>query len=157
MCFRGAFWLGLGFATIFNAAALYAAFHYPDWMWMYFADAPTLKPLDLTYIFLFAYYVPFGLGYYFGLELRKMAWFLWFLSLVFCLAAEGWVVWRLFDRYSVVGTREQFYNGTALSLFSPENPIAFVMNGAVGLMAVYFILSVLLMRKKKTTSKLSLS
>lgn len=133
------FWQGLFFATVFNAAAFYAALTYPEWMWMYFVDVQSHTWSEIAYIFVFVYYVPFVAGFYIGLDLKKWSSFFWFVFLLLMLAAEVWIVWYLFDRYSVVGTREQYYQSTAISLFDPQNPLGWVFNGAVAVMVVHFI------------------
>lgn len=133
------FWHGLVFTTIFNGAVIYAIIKFPDWMWMYFLEDSTNSLIELIYIFIFLYYIPYILGFYLGhlLIVKSKAW--WLGLSLFLLGWEAWVVLHLFDRYSVVGTREQFLNGTAVSLFSPENPVGLAMNLSVGLMVVYFI------------------
>lgn len=103
---------------------------------MYFLEAPKLGALDLIYIFFFLYYVPYLAGFYWGRALQKRS--VVFL-IIFLVAAEGWIVWKLFDRYSVVGTRAQFLDGTAISLFSPQNPIGPAMNITVAVMAFYYL------------------
>jgi len=119
---------------------MYAILKFPDWMWMYYLEDPTNTPLELVYIFIFLYYVPYILGFYLGhvLIIKSKLW--WTVCAVFLLAWEAWIVIHLFDRYSVVGTREQYLNGTAISIFSPDNPVGFAMNASVGLMVVYFLL-----------------
>ncbi|MDO8520149.1 MAG: hypothetical protein Q7T11_08320 [Deltaproteobacteria bacterium] len=136
---KSAVWHGLVFSSLFNAIVLYSYFKFPDWMWMYFIDAPRLGALDLIYIFLFLYYVPYLAGFYWGREFLQSGKTKVWLLILFLVAAEGWIVWKLFDRYSVIGTRQQFLDGTAISLFSPQNPISPVMNGGLALMAVYFL------------------
>ncbi len=143
-------WHALLFSSVFNAAVFYAYLKFPDWMWMYFLSAPRNTPLELVYIFLFFYYFPCILGFYLGrvaLSYGKMAWFLFALFLV---ASEAWIVFHLFDRYSVIGTREQYLNHTAISLFDPQNPIGLVTNISVGLMLVYYLVLLWKVRKHKT-------
>lgn len=132
------FWHGLIFSTIFNIAVVYAIIRFPDWMWMYFLQESRNTLFELVYLFIFLYYFPYLLGFILGcsfLEMGKMAWMAFVLFLV---GWEGWLIAHLFERYSVVGTRDEFLNGTAVSLFSPQNPIGPVMNASVGLMIVYY-------------------
>lgn len=133
------FWHGLIFTTLFNAAVFYAALQFPDWMWMYFLEDSRNSPVELIYLFLFLYYLPYILGFYLGHLLVLKSRGLWLLFALFLLGWEGWLIVRLFDRYSVVGTRQDYLNGTAISLFSPQNPIGIVMNLAVGLMILYYL------------------
>lgn len=133
------FWHGVVFATIFNLAVAYAIWKYPDWMWMYFPEDSRNTAIELVYLFVFLYYLPYALGFYLGFDIKNRSFVLWLAFLAALAGSEAWIVSRLFDRYSVIGTRAEFEGGAAVSLFSPENPIGPVMNGAVALMIAYFI------------------
>lgn len=152
---EGAFWHGVVFTTIFNGAVMYAISYYPDWMWMYFTEGVKNTWPELVYIFVFLYYLPYVLGYYMGRDVKKFsAVGVWGLMGLLA-AAEVWIIFHLFDRYAVVGTRADFINGTALSLFGRNNPLGIVMNGAVAAMVLYFIFVLYLYkhrRKKQTLS-----
>lgn len=143
------FWHGVVFTTIFNLAVAYAIFKFPDWMWMYYREDARNTFAELVYIFFFLYYLPYALGFYLGFDAKNRSFALWAGLLILFAAAEAWIVWKLFDRYSVIGTREEFLNGTAVSLFGPQNPIGLVMNGSVGLMIVYYAAVVMWYRKSK--------
>lgn len=125
--------------TIFNVAVVYAAIVFPDWMWMYFVDQGRNSFVEICFLLIFLYYLPFCLGFYLGLDLRRISGFFWFLMMVFCVVSEIWLIVHLFDRYSVVGTTEQYYQGTAVSLFNPHHALAPVMNASVALMVLHFI------------------
>ncbi len=142
------FWHSLIFATLFNVAVVYAIIKYPDWMWMYYVENSHNTLPELIFIFIFLYYAPVVLGFYIGHDLAKRGLVSWLLGLVFLIASEAWIISHLFDRYSHIGTNAEFQNGTALSLFSPQNPIGPVMNGSVGLMVVYYLLVLWCYRKK---------
>lgn len=146
---ESAFWHGLVFTSLFNVAVVYAIIKFPDWMWMYFVDNSTNSFGELLYLFVFVYYLPYLLGFYLGKDLITQSKLHWILCLILLVASEGWIVWHLFDRYSVIGSLEQFQNSTAVSLFSPDNPIGPVMNGSVGLMVVYFLFVCYLHRRRK--------
>lgn len=143
------FWHGLVFATIFNVAVLYAALTQPDWMWMYFIENSENTVAELLFLFTFLYYLPYVLGFYLGRDFKR--WSKWFpiAMILFMALTEGWLILHLFDRYNMVGTREAFFAGEAVSLSSPDNPLALVMNGSVVLMVIYFIAVFVLYRKKK--------
>lgn len=143
------FWHGVVFATLFNLGVAYAVATYPDWMWMYYREDSRNTPSELAYLFIFLYYLPYTLGFYLGFDAKNRSFALWFGLLAFFAAAEGWLIWKLFDRYSVIGTREEFLNGTAVSLFGPDNPIALAVNGSVVLMVFYYILVSMWHRKSK--------
>lgn len=153
------FWHGLLFTTIFNGAVLYAAIFFPDWMWMYFTEESRNSASELICIFTFLYYLPFLGGFYLGLDLKKLSSFIWFLAVLVCVVTEVWLILHLFDRYSVVGTREQYYQGTAISLFDPKQAMAPVMNGSLAVMALHFIWAVYTSKKsgKRKVSHSSIS
>lgn len=132
------FWHGLAFSTIFNMAVVYAIIRFPDWMWMYFLEESGNTLTELIYLFVFLYYFPYLLGFILGCSFLEMGKVAWGALVLFLMGWEGWLIAHLFNRYSVVGTREQFLEGSAISLFSPENPIGPVMNGSLGLMVIYY-------------------
>ncbi len=143
------FWHGVLFSTIFNVAVVYAIVYYPDWMWMYFLEQSRNSLVELVYLFIFLYYLPYVLGFYLGRMalIKGLKW--WLGALLFFAGWEVWLVAHLFDRYSVIGSRNDFFEGKALSLFGPENPIGPVMNSSLGVLAVYFIVLVIFYKKRK--------
>ena len=124
---------------------------FPHWMWMYFPENSRTGLVPLIYLFLFLYYFPYLLGFYLGKLFALKGKIQWLGFALFLLGWEGWLVWKLFDRYSVVGTREEFLNGTAISLFSPQNPVGTAMNASIGAMLVYYLFVWWLYRKKRKT------
>lgn len=143
------FWHGLVFTSLFNVAVVYAILYFPDWMWMYFLTDSRNSPAELLYIFAFLYYLPYTLGFYLGMDLRRIGNIFWLFFLILLAGSEAWIIFHLFDRYAVVGTTQEFLAGQAISLFSPQNPIGTVMNGSVALMALYFVLVLVLNRRRK--------
>lgn len=141
------FWHSLVFASLFNVAVVYAIIKYPDWMWMYYVQDSHNTLSELLFIFIFLYYAPVILGFYIGRDLARKGFGTWLLGLMFIIVSEVWIVAHLFDRYSRIGTNAEFFNGTAISLFSPQNPMGPIMNGSVGLMIVYYL--VLLWKNRK--------
>jgi hypothetical protein len=141
-------WHALIFASIFNIAVFYALHLFPDWMWMYFRDDSSNTRHELIYLFVFLYYLPVIFGYYLGRDLKRVSLFFWFLFILFLALAEAWLIWHLYDRYSVIGTNQEFASGTAISLFGPQNPMSTVMNGSIGGMVVYFIFVIVLYKKR---------
>lgn len=146
---ESAFWHGLVFTSIFNVAVVYAILFYPDWMWMYYLEDSRNTLGELVYLFVFLYYLPYLLGYYLGRDLRHKNWMLCLALIGSMAVVEVWLVIHLFDRYAVIGTREQYLAGKAISLFGPDNPIGFVMNGSVVVMILYFIGAVILYRRQR--------
>lgn len=148
------FWHGVIFTSIFNLAVVYAILYYPDWMWMYFLEDSTNSTSELIYIFLFLYYLPYTLGFYLGYDFKNVSKALWGLLIFSLIATEAWLIIKLFDRYSVVGTREEYLSGTAISLFSPQNPLGPVLNGSVVAMIVYFIFVYIQYKRTRKTIQL---
>lgn len=142
------FWHGFIFISIFNIVVFVSALHFPHWMWMYFLDKSQHSVLELIYIFLFLYYFPYALGYYFGRDLKRLSLVWGFLFILFMAVTEGWLIWQLFDRYSVIGTLQEFQAGQAVSLFGPQNPLKNLMNGCLGLMIFYFMIVVFYYRQE---------
>ena len=126
---------------------------------MYFTDESRNSVSELLCLFCFLYYLPFLCGFYLGIDLNKISGFIWFLAVLFCVACEAWLILHLYDRYSVLGTREQYYQGTAISLFDPHHAMAPVMNGSLVLMALHFVWVVYLAKKsgKRKVSHSSIS
>lgn len=108
-------------------------------MWMYFIEDARHTSLELVYIFVFIYYLPYILGFYLGTITLSRSFLLWLGLVAGMVASEAWIVAHLFDRYSVVGTRVEYLAGTAVSLFSPKNPLSIWMNLVMGIMAAYFL------------------
>lgn len=133
------FWRGVVFVTLFNVAVFQAIINYPDWMWMYFLDHSVNTCGELVYIFLFLYYLPYTLGFYLGHDLKCRSVLLWILLLLTMVATEAWLVYTLFDRYAFVGTLQEYLTGSAISIFSRNNPLGPVMNSSVAAMVLYYI------------------
>jgi hypothetical protein len=142
------FWHGVVLSTIFNAAVVYAAIYYPDWMWMYYVSE-SLSLEAYVYLFFFLYYLPYVLGFALGVEALRASRALWGFWALLMVAAEVWLVLTLWDRYSVVGTAEQFASGTAVSLFDPNNPLSLVMNISMLVMGAYYAFLLFRRRKKR--------
>jgi len=149
---EGAFWHGFVFTSIFNVAVVYSAIHYPDWMWMYFLEDSSNTVGELLFLFGFLYYLPYALGYYIGRDFKRISVVGVYLVMAFLAVIEAWMILKLFDRYSRIGTLEEFRSGTAVSLFGPDNPIGLVMNGSIVVMVLYFVFVIYLYRKKKALS-----
>lgn len=144
---------GLFFSTVFVVAALWSYARAPDWMWMYYVDSGSLSALDIVYILVFLYYIPYCLGYILGIwaeHWRKN------LSLAVIGAAvllNVYIIAVTFSRYSVVGSLEEYRAGTAAFLFGP-NPVSLPMNAGAAvmvLMGVYYIFC--FVKERKTVSQ----
>lgn len=106
---------------------------------MYFIEGIELGVVGLIYIFIFLYYVPYIAGFVLGRCLARRSLLLGWVLFLFFVGWEVWIVHYLFDRYSVIGTKSDYLNGTAISMFSPENPIGLISNVTVGVMIIYLL------------------
>ena len=95
---------------------------------MYFLEEPNQSWQVLTYLLVFFYYFPYILGFFLGYELKNKSRFLWGCFVFGLLLIEILLIFELLDRYRVIGTREEFLNGTALSFLHPDNTMGLVMN-----------------------------
>lgn len=126
-------------AGLFVALVMASYVLYPDWMWMYFVSTKalglTLQIAIVSYIFLMLYVVPFIAGYFWGSTFRtnKKA---WWAGIILNLALEGLLIFALWDRYSAVGTREEFLQGVTVSV-SDFHLLGVLLNGG-GILLVIF-------------------
>lgn len=121
---------------------------------MYYLKDSRLEWPELVYIFVFLYYLPYALGYYLGFDLKNKSWVLWFLWILGLLFAEGWLVFKFYDRYVQVGTYDQFLANTGANFLSFKNPLALIFNGCFGAMVLYYFYVFSLFRRtqRKTLS-----
>jgi hypothetical protein len=133
------FWAGCRLAGLFVALVMASYVFYPDWMWMYFVSTKalgfTLQTAIVAYVFLMLYAIPFIAGYFWGSTFRanKKA---WLASIISNLALEGLLIFALWDRYSAVGTREEFLQGATVSV-SDFHLLGVLLNGG-GILLVIF-------------------
>ncbi len=144
---ESAFKLGLLFSTIFIVSVLISFVMAPDWMWMYFPENPKTTLLDIIYLLIFLYYLPFIGGYILTRELMKKGWIQALSIPLISLLGEVFLIIRLWDRYSVVGRREEFLAGTAIPLW--KSSVNNVFNIAIPLLVIIFLVSVFLIRRKE--------
>lgn len=139
-------WYGLVFSTVFLISVILSYAIAPDWMWMYFPENPRINLLDWIYLILFLYYLPFAGGYLLTRELRKRNFIAGSSVAILSLLAEVFIVLRLWDRYTHVGTREEFLSGTAALLW--KSPVNTVFNFTIPVMVIIFIASFILLRRE---------
>lgn len=135
------FFRGIVFTTVFVGAALWSYARSPDWMWMYFTEKGRLSLLDILYLLIFLYYIPYVLGYILGIWAEQKKKNLSLLVIGVAAFFNVYIIAATFSRYRVVGTVEEFRTGTAASLFGP-NPVSLPMNMAsiaLVLLGVYYI------------------
>jgi len=106
-------------------------------MWMYFRPHAEPSSLELIYIFVFLYYLPYILGFYLGVVAAQKSMTYYFVMGALLLSSEIWIIYQLFDRYHFVGCMEDWQNGTAPSIFRP-NPLTWALNGSMVLMIAYY-------------------
>ncbi len=142
---ESAFRWGLLFSSIFIVSVIISYFMAPHWMWMYFPENPKIGVLDWIYILLFLYYLPYAGGYFLARELRKKGFIYGAIVALISLLEEIFIVLRLWDRYTHVGTREEFLNGTANLLW--KSSVNIVFNITIPILIVVFIISFIRIRK----------
>ncbi len=125
------FWASCRLAGLFVALVMASYVFYPDWMWMYFVSTEGLgfaqQMAIVAYVFLMLYSPPFLAGYFWGSTFRanKKA---WWAGIILNLALEGLLIFALWDRYSAVGTREEFLRGATMSV-SDFHLLGVLLNG----------------------------
>jgi hypothetical protein len=129
-----AFYGGLVTAGVFTATALISYAIAPDWMWMYFIDpsdvAWSVPLIAVGYLFVFV------LGFGASVALAGLGRKAQVAAVVTCLLGEIAVIAVTWDRYHLVGTREEFVSGSAnlLVTASPQGDAR-----TIGLMGPVFI------------------
>ncbi len=126
------FWASCRLAGLFVALVMASYVLYPDWMWMYFVST---KALGLTqqiaivsYVFLMLYVIPFVAGYFGGSTFRANK-KVWRAGIILNLALEGMLIFALWNRYSAVGTREEFLQGSTMLSLSDFHLLGVLLNG----------------------------
>lgn len=87
----------------------------PDWMFNYFTKASEVPIWMIIYLFVL-YFVAYAAGFLIKFELGKIHKVLPILFGLILLAASVTIPTALGDRYTMVGTIEQFNNGNAVPL-----------------------------------------
>lgn len=139
-----AFVAGLVTAAVFTATAVISYFIEPDWMWMYFLDPDEVSwvvPL-IPVGFLLLYALAFAAA----VSLRQLDRLALWAAGALALLAEIVVVAVTWDRYRLVGTRQEWLADKAHELFStsPSGPVKTIgllgpVFAAVFLAALYVV------------------
>jgi hypothetical protein len=130
---------GIILCTIFIIAALWSYVLSPDWMWMYYPTNAETPLLGIVYILVFMYYIHFAFGYILGIWLERKKKHLSWAGAAVALVLNIIIMVLTYERYAVVGTYEQFHNGTAIPLTDPSNAVALPMNIAPVVMIIFAI------------------
>ncbi len=101
--------------TLFVALVYYSYLIAPDWMWMYFVRASDV-PLWIVIYVLVLYYFAYDAGFFLKFEMGKINKILPPLFMVVCLVWEVGVTMALKERYTLVGSLEQFLHGQGTPL-----------------------------------------
>jgi hypothetical protein len=115
-----AFVSGLVIIALFSALVYYSYLLAPDWMFNYFTRASDVPSWLIVYIFVL-YFFAYAAGFMLKFELQKMGKGFVIVMGVVLLAASIAVPMALGDRYMMVGTLDQFYDGQAIPL--PQSPV----------------------------------
>jgi uncharacterized membrane protein YidH (DUF202 family) len=122
-------------AGVFFALVMVSYALYPDWMWMYFistADLSFARQISLLVgVFWILYAIPFLAGYFWGRAFRDKNKMVWWVGILLNLALEGLLLFTFWDRYRAIGTREEFFNGSALSVTDFHVPGVLLNGGGI--------------------------
>ncbi len=126
------FWASCRLAGLFLVLVTASYVLYPDWMWMYFVSTKALglapQMVIVACVFLILYAFPFMAGYFWGFHFRTRNKIAWWAGIILNVALEGLLIFALRDRYSAIGTREEFLQGTTMSL-TDFHWLSVVLNG----------------------------
>jgi hypothetical protein len=127
-------------AGVFLALVLVSYVLYPDWMWMYFistSDFSFARQISLLGgVFWMLYLIPFLAGYFWGLAFRASNKTAWWAGILLNLALEGFLLFTFWDRYRAIGTREEFFRGTALFVTDFNLPAVLLNGGGILLVSL---------------------
>ncbi|MGH7598877.1 MAG: hypothetical protein ACREOI_21185 [bacterium] len=133
------FWASCRLAGLFVTLVMASYVLYPDWMWMYFVSTKTLgfalQTAIVAYVFLMLYVIPFIAGYFWGSTFHANK-KVWWAGIILNLALEVLLIFALWDRYSAVGTREEFLRGATVSV-SDFHLLGVLLNGGGILLAIF--------------------
>lgn len=115
-----AYFSGKLIVALFSALVFYSYLLAPDWMFNYFTRASDVPSWMIAYIFIL-YFFAYAAGFMMKFELSKMGKGLPIVMGVILLAASIAVPMALGDRYMMIGTLDQFYDGQAIPL--PQSPV----------------------------------
>ena len=130
------FFASVRLALVFLAlvAASYAIA--PDWMWMYYLAADEVSVAGLIYVAVVLYLLPYFAGLFLGQQLSALSFRAWELGVAGCVFLQMALLVGWWQRYSQVGTMEEFFSGAARSLTSAQ-PLGTILNaGTVVLVAI---------------------
>jgi magnesium-transporting ATPase (P-type) len=122
-------------AGVFLALVVVSYVLFPDWMWMYFIgtkDLSLARQVSLLGAVLWIIYIiPFLAGYFWGQAFRAKSKMAWWAGILVNLALEGLLIFTFWDRYRVIGTRDEFFHGTAVSIAEFQLPGVLLTSGGV--------------------------
>jgi hypothetical protein len=124
-------------AGVFLALVMVSYVLYPDWMWMYFistADLSFARQISLLGgVFWILYVIPFLAGYFGGLVFHAKNKMAWWAGILLNLNLEGLLLFTFWDRYGAIGTREEFFTGSALAVTDFHVPGVLLNGGGIPL------------------------
>ncbi len=133
------------FYASFRLAAVFAALVAtgyalaPDWMWMYFIPAQEANAATLIVVIVALYLMPYAAGLHFGCHFLSNRRRRYLTGVAVCVGLQAALVLFLWQRYSQVGTMEEFIAGTAQPLSSAQPVGSILTAGAFVLAAVAWL------------------
>ncbi len=109
--------------SAFIAIVYYSYLLAPDWMWMYFVRDSDM-PRWMVFYILILYYFAYDVGFFLKFELAKIRSSFPALMVAIALAASVIVVLPLKDRYTKVGTYDEYHAGGGVAL--PQSAVGTV-------------------------------
>lgn len=129
-----AFFASVRLAAAFLAVVAVSYAVAPDWMWTYYVRPSEVTAAGLFYVALVFYLLPYASGVFIGqlcMRNRKR----WIIGIITCLIVQAAMLGGWWQRYTHVGTAEEFFAGAAQPITSAR-PLNIILNvGTVVLIA----------------------
>lgn len=114
------FFSGFVVVALFSGLVYYSYLLAPDWMYNYFVRASDVPSWVVPYLFVL-YFAAYAGGFVFKFELEKVGKGALWSVIALLIAASAVIPLSLGERYTRVGTMEQFHAGQAVPL--PKSPV----------------------------------
>lgn len=134
-----AFFASVRLAAAFLAVVAVSYAVAPDWMWMYYVRPNEVTAAGLLYVALVFYCLPYATGVFIGQHVclhgqRRR----WMIGVITCVIVQVALLVGWWQRYTRVGTAEEFFAGVAQPLVAAQ-PLNIILNvGTVVLAALAY-------------------